>query len=52
MSLLLQQLVVLAALVLAVVYIVIYFIRKRKLKADCKSCPAIRELLDKNRSSG
>lgn len=52
MSLLMQQLVVIAAVVMAVTYIVIHFVRKRKLKAGCKSCPALRDLIEKNQTSG
>ncbi len=39
-----QQIMVLVAVCLAVVYLVVYYIRRQRRKADCASCPSLRVL--------
>ncbi len=52
MTTLVQQITVLSAVVGAAVYIVIYFLRRRKLKVGCKSCPALKDLQQKTADTG
>lgn len=44
MTTVLQQFAVLGAIIGAAAYIPIYFVRRRKLKAGCKHCPALKDL--------
>jgi len=52
MTTLLQQIAVSTAVIGAVIYIPIYFLRRRKLKAGCKSCPALKDLQQRTADAG
>jgi len=52
MTTLAQQITVLSAVLGAAVYIPIYFLRRRKLKAGCKSCPALKDFQHKTVDAG
>lgn len=49
MSTLWQHLLVLGIIGAAIVYLVIYYIRRRKNKSACASCPSLRVLQDNRR---
>ncbi len=44
MSVFWQQIIIGGAVALAGLYIVVYYIRRRRLKTTCKSCPALKAL--------
>ncbi|MEW6411614.1 MAG: hypothetical protein AB1483_03970 [Candidatus Zixiibacteriota bacterium] len=46
-----QQVIIGGAIVLAGLYVVIYYVRRRRLKAGCKSCPALKAMEDKGKTS-
>jgi len=39
-----QQIMVFAAVCLAMVYLVVYYVRRRRRKAGCASCPTLKVL--------
>ncbi|UCD62955.1 MAG: hypothetical protein JSW34_09360 [Candidatus Zixiibacteriota bacterium] len=42
MSMFWQQVIIYGALGLAVTYLVIHYVRRRRIKAGCRSCPAVK----------
>lgn len=45
-----QQITVFAAICLAVVYLVVYYIRRKHRKAGCANCLALRVLQDRQKN--
>lgn len=44
-----QQIMVFAAVCLAVVYLVVYYVRRKRRKAGCANCPTLKVLQDQQK---
>lgn len=49
MSIFWQQLLIGVAIALSVLYLVIYYVRRRKRKSACSACPTLKTLKDNHR---
>ncbi len=50
MDIIWQQIMVFAAVCLAVVYLVVYYIRRKRRKASCADCLTLRVLQDRQKT--
>jgi len=50
MDLFWQQIIVFAAVFLAVVYLVVHYVRRKRRKAGCANCPTLKVLQDRQKT--